>query len=118
MTASEIEAEVQARVAFKMNELLTAVTNMANASWHQAFNSGHGKYANYWEAYNLMLARFKKELNLPTPSDHMAMDLKQKNKREAIDKIMEELVSFGRIHPRDEVRVRNFLARTIEALQN
>lgn len=118
LTPDQIEEEVQARVEFKMNQFLTAIKNMANANWHLAFQSGRSKYANYWEAFGEIEKWFKKELNTPTPSDHMADDLKRKKKRDVIDNIKKEINQFGLLRPKDEERIHNFLAREIENLQN
>lgn len=114
----EIEAEVQARVAFKMNELLTVIKNNASTNWALAFKSGNAKYANYWEALGLMEQWFKKELMMATPSDNMALDFKRKQKAEAIDSIMNEINRFGYMTGREQERIIRFLVRTIEKLQN
>ena len=56
MTEDEIELEVQARVEFKMNQLLVGVRSSANRNWDFAFN-GHGnphKQTHYWEAFEQM----------------------------------------------------------------
>ncbi len=87
MTNQEIEKEIQARVNFKMNELLTNVTNMANTNWGIVVNSGHPKYHYYFEAFKQFKQILIKEKNLPLPYDR----IHEHNKKEYRDKIIEKL---------------------------
>lgn len=114
----EIEAEVQARVYYKMKEILAAVSEMANNNWHKAFQEGKPKYMNYWEAYLLMVNCFNKEIKTPLPSKNMALDYKKKAKGEVLDDIIKKLNTFGFLHGNEEGRVRRFLIKVIDKLQN
>jgi hypothetical protein len=83
-----IEKEVQARVEFKMNELLTGLKNRYDINWNIAFNTGNSKYHHYQEAFAEMQSMFKKELEMSTPYDHMAEQKRRIKRDEAIIKIM------------------------------
>jgi hypothetical protein len=67
-----IEKEIQARVDFKMNELLKAIENRANANWSIAFKIGSQKHSYYWEAFEQMKSMFQKELEMSYPYDRMS----------------------------------------------
>jgi hypothetical protein len=92
MTKLEIEDEINARVIFKMNELLTGVKNRVGFKYQQAFDMTR-ESEQAWKAFEELEGMFKKEIKLPTPIDNMAMVKKWKNKEKAVDK-MKELISF------------------------
>lgn len=91
----DIEKEVQARVDFKMNELLTAIKNTANTNWNIAFQTGNPKYSHYWEAFNQMSGMFKKELEMGLPFNEMSELNRRKKRDKAIEKIMERFCQRG-----------------------
>jgi len=91
----DIEKEVQARVDFKMNELLTAIENTAKANWNNAFQSGNPKYSNYWEAFNQMKSMFKKEFEMGLPYDEMSELNRRIQRNKSVERIMENFCQRG-----------------------
>ena len=111
----EIEKEVQARVEFKMDQLLTAVENVAKTNWGIAFQNGSQKHTHYWEAFKQLEHMVSKEASMPTPYDNMA-DIKRRSKRDkAIEKIMDRFCSRGE---RDYHYKERLLVSIIEELQD
>lgn len=109
------EREIQARVDFKINELLTAVENTAKANWNIAFQGNSQKHSHYWEAFGQMRQMLIKEVQMATPYNDMA-EQKRRNKRdEAIDKIMERFCKRGE---RDYHEKERLLVSLIENAQN
>lgn len=92
---TDIEKEVQARVEFKMNELLTAAENTAKHNWNTAFMNGSQKHSHYWEAFNQMKGMLLKEMNMAPPHNEMADLQKRMRRDEAIGKIMERFCKQG-----------------------
>lgn len=90
-----IEKEIQARVDFKMNELLTAIQNRADTNWAIAFKIGSQKHSYYWEAFEQMKSMFQKELEMSYPYDIMSELNRRKKKHDAVDKIMETFCQRG-----------------------
>ena len=92
----EIEAEVQARVAFKMNELLTGVKNTAKANWHASFSQNSQKYFHYSEALKQFAGMVKKEIEMGTPYAKMSYEEKinkEKKDRKLRDEAIEEIIT-------------------------
>lgn len=114
MTNIEIEKEVQARVEFKMNELLNALKNSCDRNWQAAFQSGNPKYSNYYEAFGQMKQMLIKEMQLPTPSDEMYEIKKRANRDRAINKIMNTFYKRGE---RDFHQKERALVSIIEEVQ-
>jgi hypothetical protein len=110
-----IEKEIQARVDFKMNELLTAVENTAKANWNVAFQSNSQKHSHYWEAFGQMKQMLIKERQMVTPYDDMSEQKRRKKRDEAIDKIMERFCKRGERDYHDKERL---LVSLIENAQN
>lgn len=109
------EKEIQARVDFKMNELLTAVENTAKANWGLAFENNSQKHSHYWEAFGQMKQMLIKEMQMPTPYDDMAEQKRRKKRDEAIYKIMERFCKRGE---RDYHEKERLLVSLIEKAQN
>lgn len=109
------EKEIQARVVFKMNELLTAVENTAKAKWNIAFQNNSQKHSHYWEAFGQMKQMLIKEMQMATPYDDMAEQKRRKKRDEAIDKIMERFCKRGE---RDYHEKERLLVSLIENAQN
>ena len=112
-----IEKEVQARVDFKMNELLTVVKNTASHNWNKAFKTGHPKYVYYWGAFNQMLEMFKKELEMELPFSEISELIRKKKKDIAVNKIMEIFCEQGKSQSIEWIRKRKELAVIIEECQ-
>ena len=111
----DLEKEIQARVDFKMNELLTAVENTAKANWNIAFQNNSQKHSHYCEAFGQMKQMLIKEMQMATPYDDMAEQKRRKKRDEAIDKIMERFCKRGE---RDYHEKERLLVSLIENAQN
>jgi hypothetical protein len=84
---SQIEKEVQARVDFKIREILTAVKNKSKFNYNIAFNEMSQKHSHYNEAFSEFEHLVMKEISLPIPYDEM-YELKLRNIRDkSIDKL-------------------------------
>ena len=91
----DLEKEIQERVNFKINELLTAVENTAKANWNIAFQNNSQKHSHYFEAFGQMKQMLIKEMQMATPYDDMAEQKRRKLRDKAIDKIMERFCKRG-----------------------
>lgn len=109
------EKEIQARVDFKMNELLTAIENTAKANWSIAFHNNSQKNSHYWEAFGQMKQMLIKEMQMSTPYDDMAEQRRRKKCDEAIDKIMKRFCKLGECDYHQKERM---LVSFIENAQN
>ena len=109
------EKEIQVRVDFKMNELLTAVENTAKANWNVAFQSNSQKHSNYWEAFGQMKQMLIKEMQMAIPFDDMAEQKRRGKRDKAIEKIMERFCKRGE---RDYHHKEILLVSIIEDAQN
>lgn len=109
------EKEIQARVDFKIKELLTAVENTAKANWNVAFQNNSPKHSHYWEAFGQMKQMLIKEIQMATPYDDMAEQKRRKKRDKAIDKIMERFCKRGE---RDYHHKERLLVSIVEDAQN
>ena len=109
------EKEIQARVDFKMNELLTAVENTAKANWNVAFQNNSQKHSHYWEAFGQIKQMFIKEMQMATPINDMAEHKRIEKRDKAIDKIMERFCKRGE---RDYHHKERLLVSIVEDAQN
>lgn len=91
----DIEKEVQARVDFKMSELLTAIENTAKANWGVARATGSEKHANYFAAFRQLSEMLKKEMRMPPPFDEMSEKNRIDKKNIAVENIMQRLCKKG-----------------------
>lgn len=113
MTEKDIEKEIQARVEFKMNELLTGVKNRVAFKYIKAFDmTRESQYA--WEAFEELEEMLKKEVHMATPSNQMDGDKKWAAKEKAVKNIMEHFGCRGSEYDR-KVRV---IVNEIEKAQN
>jgi len=111
----EIELEVQARVKFKLSELMTVIENSAKSHWHLAFINNSQKHSHYFEALNQVKSMMEKEINMPTPVSDMQFE-KLRNQRDiVVNKIMDRFCRRGEKDYYDKERV---LVSIIEKLQN
>lgn len=108
------EKEVQARVEFKMNELLTGIKNRVNFKYAQAFDMTH-KSQYIWEAFKEVGEMVKKEVEMGTPSNQMDRESKWLAKEKAVDKIVESLDLKGRRDYQSKIRI---IVDAVEAAQN
>jgi len=91
------EQEVNARVEFKLKEILSGIDNRLKINWGMALKNNSQKHSHYYEAFSQIKEAFLKEINLPTPFDEMAEMNKRKKRNLAISKLMENLNLRGRI---------------------
>lgn len=88
MTDIDIEKEVQARVEFKLSELLTGVKNRVAIKYRQAFDmTQRSQYA--WQAFEELEQMLKKEVMMATPHDDMDKKRKWHAKNKAVTKILD-----------------------------
>lgn len=80
--------EVQARVNFKLDELLTAMRNAAARNWVFAHKTLSQKYTYYWEAFEQMVQMLDKERYMAAPYDEMAIQNKRFKRDVAVEDIM------------------------------
>ncbi len=114
MTEQDIEKEVQARVDYKMNELITACTNIANTNFGAAFNSGHPKYVYYMEAFKEFKQMIVKEKHMPLPIDHLVETKKREKRDKAVEKLSDRLLKRS---TRDYHHLQMVISETIEEAQ-
>ena len=89
------EKEIQARIDFKLSELLTGVENRAKAEWNTAFHANSQKHTNYWEAFKELKNMLRKEIEMATPGNEMAEARRREKRDEAISKIADRLIKRG-----------------------
>ena len=117
MSKEEIEDEIQARVAFKINEILTGCKNYAGRNWAQAFARNSAKHEHYWEAWKEFEEMVKKETTLPVPYDNMA----KRNEWNFKESLVSEFKTFlhreqsGRIDSRQIDRMIHKVVAIVEA---
>jgi hypothetical protein len=116
MSESEIENEINARVEFKMNELLTGVKNRVAFKYNQALQDSNIVNACIWRAYSELSEMVKKEVQMGTHSNRMHDDKKRKAKDKAVDKLVETL-DLKTINSRYYSRI-NTIVSIIEQAQN
>lgn len=109
----DIEKEVQARVEFKMNELLTAIKNNAENYWTIAFNTGNPKYEHYWEAFGFFKTQLEKETKMQPPCNEMAERKRIEKRNAAIEQIVSRICKRGQSDYHQNER---FVASVIEKL--
>lgn len=109
--AINIEQEVQARVDFKLDELMTGLKNAAAREWHIAFQSGNPKHSHYWEAFEKLKEMLEKERRMPVPYNEMALQ----KKREARDAAVTEIISVFQQRWVGDPRRRNHETRVVVA---
>ena len=95
MSENDIEREIQARVDFKMSELLTGVKNRVGHKYSKAFDmTRESEYA--WKAFEELAEMVKKETIMGTPRNDMDMHARWKAKETAVENIMELFKCRGR----------------------
>lgn len=123
-TEQDIEREVQARVAFKMEELLTGLRNRAKLEYQLAVDmvdvpAQSAKHMHYNEAYKNFIAMVLKECNMPTPSSEMYEARLHMGKDMAVNKIMRRIndATRGRLGPNDTHGITKTVVSAIEEAQ-
>lgn len=113
-TETDIEGEVQARVEFKMNELLEGVKNRVGHKYRQAFDmTRESQYM--WQAFEELEGMVKKEVAMATPYNDMHKREKWEAKEKAVRNIVQSLDLKERRDYHQKVKV---LVSEIEAAQN
>lgn len=115
MTEIEIEREVQARVDFKMNEFLTGLKNTVNMYYNASLKTGTPKYYYYWEALNILEEMVKKEMEMGTPYNDMAMQEIKKKRDIAVTKLSESLLKRDERNTHEKEKI---IAGVVEELLN
>jgi len=117
----EIEAEVQARVAFKMNELLTGVKNTSSAQWNSSFQNNSQKMYHYSEAFKQFAGMVQKEIDMGTPYEKMSEKERTKEvlrKRKKRDEAIEEVITRFNIRgTKDHRKFEEVLVNVFKRLQ-
>ncbi len=87
MKDRKLEKELQARIDFKMGELLEVLENRIGIEWGIAFSGNSQKHEHYWEAFRLLKGMVQKEASMPLPLDEMY----EKDFRTKRDKLVNKL---------------------------
>lgn len=111
----DIEKEIEARVEFKMNELLTGIKNVAKTNWHIAFNGSSQKHSYYWEAFTQMEEMFHKEMKMALPYPSMEVHNRKQARDKAVRKITDRLNMRG---TRDSDQITRVIVEAVEQAQN
>lgn len=112
--SEDVEKEIQARIEFKLGELLTGVKNRVHFKHMQAFDmTRESGYA--WKAFEELSGMLKKEIEMPTPYDNMVGERKRKAKNIAVDNIMDALDFRDKHKYYSKV---NIIVKEIEKAQN
>ena len=111
----DIEREVQARVDFKMNELLTGLKNTISANFSAAIKTNNPKYSYYWEAFTQFDEMVKKERDMGTPYNDMAKRELEKKRNNAVTKLSNRLLKRGAYDYHEKER---FIVGVVEDLLN
>jgi len=113
MSESDIEKEIKARVEFKLNELLTAVGNIAQRNWLAALHGRGQRYLDYSDAFKQLKLLMEKEIKMPVPYDNMA-EIKRREKRDRIvTKLSDRLLFRGE---RDYHQKEKFIVGVVEEI--
>lgn len=117
MTELEIEKEIQARMEFKMGEILTSIKNRLGFKHNQAWWDMSQRSQDIWKSFEEVSQVVKKEMELPTPVDNMSQYNKRKAKDVAVDKLVQlfELDTKGHNIKRPNI---NKMVSIIEDAQN
>jgi len=114
MSEQEIEREIQERVQFKLNELLTGLKNRVAFKYGQAFDMTL-KSQYIWQAFEEVNEMFKKEAILPVPYDDMGRRKKWEAKEKAVENIMKTLDFKGQHEYENKIKI---IVSEIEKAQN
>jgi hypothetical protein len=114
MSQEEIEKEINARVEFKLQELLTGVKNRVLIKHRQAFDmTRESQHA--WKAFEELSLMLKKEIEMATPSNDMDRQRKWKAKEKAVDAIMNSVFTRDIREYHHKARI---VAKQVEIAQN
>ena len=113
---SEVDdMEMQERIRFKMEELLTAVRNTSSHLWSHSAYTGNPKYLHKKEAFDHFAKMLRKEMNMQPPHDNMSEVRFIKHRNKAVDDIVERFQILGR---RDSRNKEIFLLSVIQKAMN
>lgn len=91
MSEAQIEKEVQARVEFKMNELLTGVKNRVRFKHKQAFDMTQ-KSQYVWEAWKELQEMVRKETHMATVYKVEVVSHWISYSKEELERILQEAI--------------------------
>lgn len=124
MNKQEIEAEIQARVDFKIGELLTRIKNRSKFESRMGFDllappKDNIRHMHYAEAFNVFVDLLNKEREMPVPAYNMRVIKLGRMKDIAVDKILHRLkdITRGRVSSSDERSIINTVVSAIEGAQ-
>lgn len=124
MSEQDIEREVQARVNFKMEEILTGLRNRAKLEYQLAVDmvddpAKSQKHAHFNEAYKNFLQMVLKECQMAPPVTDMYMARLHMGKEIAVNKIMNRIneATRGRLGPGDTHGITKVVVSAIEDAQ-
>ncbi len=99
----EIEKEINSRLEFKRNEILTSIRNHIQNHQHFAFATvlnnqmaEAAKHQHYREAYQILLDIVEKEFNMPCPNQEMYTEEKYQIKEGCVKSITEKFDDLTR----------------------
>ena len=114
MSKQEIEDEIQARLEFKMNEMMDGLKNRIKFKYSQAWDmTRESQY--HWQAFEEVATMMMKEMKMAPPNNEMAKTRKWEAKEKAVNNLIGDLKLYG---TRDyDIKVR-CIVRAIEKAQN
>ena len=112
MTPEQLK-EVNAKVEFQMNELLTGIRNRAHNNWQSSFHGNSQRYAHYWEAFKELEDMFKKEQMMIEPIQILSDEEWVTKRDSAVEKLSHRLLKRG---SREYFHDRKFIVHFVEEL--
>ena len=113
-----IEKEIQERVDFKMNEIITSLKNKAAYHFNSVMNGGNPKDSYKRDGINEAISIVEKERDLPTPTNNMYGEKYMKKRDKFVDDVFERLVPRGSMGGQKEINLRSYLANYFEETFN
>lgn len=106
-----VEEEVNQRTMFKMEELLTAVSNTSKHLWNGAANTGDPRLDLKRQAFDHFAEMIKKEMEMPVPNQNMAMSKFREWHHRTVQEISDRLQLRGK---RDRFALEKSIAAAVE----
>lgn len=102
---TEVEREIQERVAFKLNDVLSALTAQANREFSNALHLNEPMHVANSKALQFLETRIKKEIEMPLPYDDMAEQKFRAARDKAVSVIHDRTIGRGDRNEQAKVRV-------------
>jgi competence transcription factor ComK len=100
----DIEKEIQARVDFKLNEILSAISNQVGLNWALSFEHGSQKHAHYYEAFGKLKEMIMKERQMAVPYNELAERNRKQKRDKAVEKLAERFKIRGSMNYHHDLR--------------